>query len=392
MINARVRKHAGIFLRSTSSLASLQDSHSRVEVSNSLRKRRSFCVESKRQMANAGKIIEVRPKYVLPGGEIEVLAERFQPELGGEYGCYVNSLKCRVTASSSSRVIAIVPPSISEASSANVTLRSGEAESEPANVEIAGLLADEMHIVANPAIDPSDGAIIVTRSGSRGQRLENTIYRIEPSGYIDELPDPVLNPTGIAFGQDGRMYVTDRADGEVWVVSFNGNNAIHATGLGIATGIAFDENGGMYVGDRSGTIHRITDDGGSEVFATLEPSVAAYHLAFGPDRRLYVTAPGLASSDAVFAIDPLGEVETYFRGFGRPQGLAFDVDGNLYVAACTRGRHGIVRISPDASSVELFVSGNNIVGLCFTRNGEMIVATNDSVYSLPVGIQGTILT
>ncbi len=342
-------------------------------------------------MASAGKILEVRSRYVLPGGEIEVLAAGFQPEPGGEYGCYVDGLKCRVTASSSRRVIAIVPPSIREQASAKVTLRAGGAESEPAVVQIAGLLADEMHIVANPAIDPRDDAIVVTRSGSRGQRLENTIYRIEQSGYIDELPDPVLNPTGIAFGPEGRMYVTNRADGEVWIVNINGSNSIHASGLGIATGIAFDENGVMYVGDRSGTIYRIAGDEEAEVFAILEPSVAAFHMAFGPDGRLFVTAPGLASSDAVYAINAIGEVETYFRGLGRPQGLAFDVDGNLYVAACHRGRHGIVRISPDASSVELFVSGNNIVGLCFTRNGNMIVATNDAVYSLPVGIKGTLL-
>jgi len=39
----------------------------------------------------------------------------------------------------------------------------------------------------------------------------------------------------------------------------------------------------------------------------------------------------------------------------------------------------------------LGVAGNNIVGLCFTRKGEMIVATNDSVYSIDCGIEGTLL-
>jgi len=33
----------------------------------------------------------------------------------------------------------------------------------------------------------------------------------------------------------------------------------------------------------------------------------------------------------------------------------------------------------------------NVVGLCFTRKGELIVATNDSIYSIPVGIYGTLL-
>ena len=52
---------------------------------------------------------------------------------------------------------------------------------------------------------------------------------------------------------------------------------------------------------------------------------------------------------------------------------------------------GIVRISSDGASAEQFVAGNNVVGLCFTRKGEMIVATNDSVYLIPCGIHGTLL-
>ena len=338
--------------------------------------------------------MEVRPTYVLPEGEIEVLTEGSRPDGGRSSACLVDAKPCRITASSSKRTIAIVPALITEYSHASVQLTvvsdDAESHSNEYKIHVAGRLAEGMHVVANPAIDPSDDAVIVTRSGSRGQHLENTIYRIEPSGYIDELPEPVLNPTGIAFGPDGRMYVTNRADGEVWVVGINGNNSIHASGLGIATGITFDADGVMYVGDRSGTIYRIKGYDDAQTVASLEPSVAAYHMAFGPDGKLYVSAPGLASSDAIYAIDKKGDAKVFYRGLGRPQGLAFDTEGNLYIAACYRGRHGIVRIAPEAASVEQFVSGNNIVGLCFTRNGDMVVATNETVYSLPVGIRGTL--
>lgn len=346
-------------------------------------------------MASAGKIIDVRPKFALPGGEIEILTEDFRPDRGTTFGCVADDVACRITFSSSKRVMASIPESFRESNRVAVQLFVGSNEfaglSNSFEIQVAGVVADEMHIVANPAVDPSDDAIVLTRSGSRGQRLENTIYRVETSGYIDELPDPVQNPTSIAFGPDGKMYVTARADGEVWIVNTNGNNSIHASGLGIATGLAFDPDGVMYVGDRSGTIYRVKSFDGPQTFATLEPSVAAYHMAFGPDRKLYVTAPGLASSDAIYAIDRKGDITTFFRGLGRPQGLAFDIDGNLYVVGCYRGRHGIVRISPNAASVKHFVSGNNVVGLCFTRNGDMIVATNDTAYRLPVGIKGTLL-
>ena len=83
-------------------------------------------------------------------------------------------------------------------------------------------------------------------------------------------------------------------------------------------------------------------------FATLEPSVAAYHLAFHPSGDFYVTGPTTSSYDRVYRITQGGEVSSYYRGLGRPQGLAFDRDGNLYVAASHAGRRGIVRITPDA--------------------------------------------
>jgi hypothetical protein len=50
-----------------------------------------------------------------------------------------------------------------------------------------------------------------------------------------------------------------------------------------------------------------------------------------------------------------------------------------------------VRISADASNAELVVAGMNVVGLAFGPNGEMVVATNEAVYSLPLGIEGLLI-
>jgi sugar lactone lactonase YvrE len=119
--------------------------------------------------------------------------------------------------------------------------------------------------------------------------------------------------------------------------------------------------------------------------------VSAYHLAFGPDDHLYTTGPTVTSFDSIWRVDPDGKVDVFFKGLGRPQGLAFDIDGNLYVAASLRGRRGIVRISPDGQRAELFVAGVNLVGLAFSVSGDMAVVSIDSVYSLPTGIKGTVL-
>jgi sugar lactone lactonase YvrE len=141
------------------------------------------------------------------------------------------------------------------------------------------------------------------------------------------------------------------------------------------------------VGDRSGTIWRIAPDRQIFVFATLEPSVAAYHLAFAPDHTLYVSGPTTSSFDAVYSVDPHGTVTIFYRGLGRPQGMAFDVQGNLYVAASLAGKRGIVRITRDRQA-SLVVAGHDLVGLAFTRTGGAVLATKASIFHLTWGIPG----
>ena len=125
-----------------------------------------------------------------------------------------------------------------------------------------------------------------------------------------------MNPTGMAFGHDGSLYVSSRYDGTVYRVSRNGAMSSYAEGLGVATGIAFDQEGNLYVGDRSGTIFKIGRDRQIFVFATIEPSVAAYHLAFDDAGNLYVSGPTTSSFDAVYRVDPQGHVEVFYRGLG----------------------------------------------------------------------------
>lgn len=341
-------------------------------------------------MSKAGRIVSIKPPYAIPGGEILIECEGFEINQGDEFGVFFDGQKARLVGASSGRILAIVPSDF-DSTDVEVHLENGGERSESVNLIVGKKLADDMHIVANPAVDPKDDSIILTRSGSRGQHLPVTLFRLEKDGVLEELPADVMNPTGVAFDSKGAFFVTNRSDGEVCRIERGEEIISFSTGLGIATGIAFDREGAMYVGDRSGTIFRISDFGNPEAFATLEPSVSAYHMAFGSDDRLYVTAPGLSSFDAVYAIDKAGFDAKFFRGLGRPQGLAFDKNGNLYVSACLESRRGIVRISPAGETAEIFVAGNNVIGLCFTRRGEMIVATSEAVFSLPLGIYGTLL-
>jgi sugar lactone lactonase YvrE len=162
---------------------------------------------------------------------------------------------------------------------------------------------------------------------------------------------------------------------------------VYAEGMGVATGAVFDRQGNLYVGDRSGTIFKINTERQIFVHATLEPSVAAYHLAINRGGVLFVSGPTLSSNEAIWAIEPNGDTRAWHRGLGRPQGLAIARDGTIYVAASLRGRRGIVRVTPQGEA-SLVVAGSNLVGLAFSPLGTAILVTSESVYDVDLGVEG----
>ncbi len=191
----------------------------------------------------------------------------------------------------------------------------------------------------------------------------------------------------MALGPNGDLFVSCRHDGTIHRVTPDGRSQQWIEGMGVATGIAFDRLGNLFVGDRSGTIFKINSDREIFVFATLEPSVAAYHLAFHPSGELYVSGPTTSSYDRVYRITQGGEVHVFYRGLGRPQGMAFDRDLNLFLAASLGGRRGIVRISPDGHA-EHVLSGSALVGLALLPSGRAIVAANSALFTLDWDVHG----
>jgi glucose/arabinose dehydrogenase len=145
----------------------------------------------------------------------------------------------------------------------------------------------------------------------------------------------------------------------------------------------------LYVGDRSGSILRVEGDGRARQFATLPPSIAAFHLAFGPDDHLYATAPTLDTNDGIYRISPAGTVTAWSQGFGRPQGLAFDASGNLYVVDALAGSSALYRLRLDAPDhPELLVSGGPLIGLAFDPHGGIALASSETVFRLNVPLRG----
>jgi sugar lactone lactonase YvrE len=328
-------------------------------------------------------IDSIDPGYALPGGEIRIVGSRLRPQELRRPQVRFGDVDGSVVISSEQFIVARVPEG---AASGPVVVATNGSQSNPHEVRVAVPIAENLHPVANPAVD-AQGNIYVTFSGARGQKVPVAIYRIDTNYNVKPFLHEMMNPTGMAFDRAGSLYVSSRFDGTVYRVAQNGTMTSYAEGLGVATGIAFDRGGNLYVGDRSGTIFKIGRDREIFVFAMIEPSVAAYHLAFGNNGNLYVTGPTTSSFDAIHQIDPHGEVSLFYRGLGRPQGLAADIEGNLYVAASLNGRRGIVKVTPEAKA-SLVVSGPNLVGLAFGPGASAVLATTSGVHHLSWDIEG----
>jgi sugar lactone lactonase YvrE len=265
-------------------------------------------------------------------------------------------------------------------------VRIADVPGETALLEVGTPLATGLHQVDNPVFD-RDGNLYVTYSGSRGQEVPVSIFRVSPSGRRESYVSGIVNPTSMTFDATGQLYVSSRFEGAVYRVDRQGTYETYASDLGIACGLAFNRRGVLYVGDRSGTVFAVRPDRTVNTIATLPASVAAFHLAIGPDDSVYVTAPTLGPYDYVYRIDPdAGSIEKVYSGFGRPQGIAFDSQGALYVVEALAGWNGLYRVRPDGTS-ELIASGQSLVGVAFNPNGGLVLASNDTAYRLDVPIR-----
>ena len=329
----------------------------------------------------ASRITGVSPLWAVEGGRLRIVGSGFGVEPLPDVR--IGGVPARLACASSSALTVIVPPGLD---GGRTPVRIDSAPGETAYVHVGAPLATGLHQVDNPVFD-RDGNLYVTFSGSRGQQTPVSIFVVRPDGARAPFVAGIPNPTSMAFDADGRLHVSSRFDGTVYRVGADQSLEVVASELGVACGIAFDRDGTLFVGDRSGSILRVVD-GKATTFATLPASVAAFHLAFGPDGSLFVTGPTLSTRDVVYRIDVNGDVESYCDGFGRPQGMAFDDSGRLYVIDALASGGGLYRVDPVTREAEQLVVAGGLVGLAFDANGTLALANADTVYRLDAAVRG----
>ena len=322
----------------------------------------------------------------MPGARVTLLGGSLPVPPDGPPHVTIGGHDARVVFASSHAIAALVPE---ETAGGPQPVRVIGVPGESLMVDVAREVTSDVHQVDSPLCDAA-GSLYVTHSGGRDTKVPVPMHRVRPDGTRETLGVDIANPTSLALGPDGTVFVSSRFEGKVYRLTADDRAELYATDLGVATGLACAPDGTLFVGDRSGTILRISagQSGESarhvEPYASIPASVAAFHLCLAPDGCLYVAAPTLASHDVVYRITPEREVQVACGGFGRPQGLACDGSGTLFVADALAGASGLFRVDLRATTPvpELVIAAPHLVGVTFGPAGEMYLASADTVWRI----------
>src|SRR6516164_1497033 len=109
----------------------------------------------------------IDPPCALPGGEIRITGSGLRPVELRRPRVQFGDVDGSVVISSEQFIVARVPEG---AASGEVVVATNGPRSNPGELRIAVPIAENLHPVANPAVDP-EGNIYVTFSGPRGQKV-----------------------------------------------------------------------------------------------------------------------------------------------------------------------------------------------------------------------------
>src|SRR5215472_3861236 len=206
-----------------------------------------------RNSDSSPRLNNLTPPAALPGGTIELQGTHLDPTGNHIPHATIGDTFAPITLSRPNRAVVHVPEG---SISGDLVLHRNGDTSNSLHVRIAVPMAENLHPVANPAVDAT-GQVFATLSGARGQAVPVSIFRVQRDFQVTPFVRDLLNPTGLAFDRNGFLYASSRAEGAVYRISPTGEISTYAEGMGIATGIAFDDVGNLYVGDRSGTVFKI---------------------------------------------------------------------------------------------------------------------------------------
>ncbi len=206
----------------------------------------------------------------------------------------------------------------------------------------------ELQQPRNVAVD-ANGVVYVSDFGA------DKVYRITPDGAMQPLAAGELKgPAGLAVDASGAVFIADSGNNRVRKV-INGQANTVLSDFGIVTSIALDRTGRLYVagGDR---IAVVSTNGDISVINTpadevgIDANGRILTVAYKQVRSYFATVTTIlaGSRSGIFAGD--GGPPSEWR-FHRPEGLARDAAGNLYIADSGNGRVRKISTEGELSTV-----------------------------------------
>lgn len=217
-------------------------------------------------------------------------------------------------------------------------------------------------------------------SGDPAEATDRNIYRVTHDRHVEIFVNTGGAPTGSAFHKDGRLFVCDSGRQELLSIDPNGKITVLAreyqgVPLHGPNDLAFDPQGNVYFTDPKGStlenptgnVYLYRADG------TLQLLDSGYALcngvAIGPDGKSLYMAETYTRRIYRFTLERDGrlkrrEVFAELEGGLGPDGMAFDVEGNLYVAHWGKGCVAVLNPKGDLIG-ELFTIGMQPTNVAF---------------------------
>src|ERR1041384_7768228 len=173
------------------------------------------------------RVTAVRPTRAIEGGRIVIDGADFPIDRERLPDVRIGGLPARVARASSTSLSAIVPAGL-DSGPTPITIEGVSWGDLALFIDVAAPFATGLHQVDNPVFD-REGNLYVTYSGTRGQQVPVSIFRVRPNGTRETVSSGIVNATSMAMDPEGRLYVSSRFEGTVYRVATDGTTDAFAT-------------------------------------------------------------------------------------------------------------------------------------------------------------------
>jgi glucose/arabinose dehydrogenase len=219
------------------------------------------------------------------------------------------------------------------------------------------------------------------------------------SGGATTFASGLQHPTGLAFGPDGNLYVSQDVSGSLTslvskVTVPGGSVTTFVSGLQLPLGLAFNGTGDLFIASYNTPVAVLKVlSGGSTATTFTTGSNSPFGVAINGSGILFVANRDSGTVTQINMSD--GTSSTFASGFNQPNDLEFAANGDLFVS--NFGSGDISKVTP-GGTVTTFATGfSSPVGLAFDAvSGALFVAAQGtgSIYELTnlTGATGSVST